>query len=594
MAAPSGIKWGSTVGDYGKIGIYVKLTKTDTQVVRLVEVWFASKYSVSDTGNTFYYDCATDASSAKTSKGAVSISTTHDSGDGWDDSNEIKLKSYSHTYTRGTSDVTYKIYAKLADVDRVGGTMSANTSFTIPALESFKVTYNANGGSGAPSAQTKYYGKTLTLSSTKPTRSGYTFVGWGTSADDTSSNYSPGGTYTANAADTLYAIWKKTITLSYGANSGTGAPGSQSATVYNATTSYKFTLSTTKPTRTGYTFLGWSTSSSATSASYAAGGTITLSSSDTLYAVWRVNTFTVNYYSNYADYCELDVAVSLSTNVKVSSYNFSYATAYETGLSNYTSSGGAVHMTRTGYTGTGNWNTKADGSGTTVNEGTSFASGQKVAEAFGKSIKTGDASVNVYAQWKINTYTVSYNANGGTGAPSAQTKTYGKTLTLSSTKPTRTNYTFQGWGTSSTDTSVDYNAGGSYTTNKAVTLYAIWKLNTYTISYNLNGGSGTVASQTKTHGTNLTLTKTVPTRSNYKFLGWGVSSSDTSATYQPGGTFTSNANTTLYAVWERLGIAHINVNGTWNKGRIYVNDNWVWKTGLIFKNVDGTWKQGGA
>ena len=61
--------------------------------------------------------------------------------------------------------------------------MRASTSFSIPALASYKVTYNANGGSGAPSAQTKYYGTTLKLSTTKPTRNGYNFKGWGTSAD---------------------------------------------------------------------------------------------------------------------------------------------------------------------------------------------------------------------------------------------------------------------------------------------------------------------------------------------------------------------------------------------------------------------------
>ena len=74
------------------------------------------------------------------------------------------------------------------------------------------------------------------------------------------------------------------------------------------------------------------------------------------------------------------------------------------------------------------------------------------------------------------TYTVKYNANGGSGAPGNQTKTYGKTLTLSSTKPTRTNYTFKGWGTSASSTTVSYAAGASYTSNASITLYAIWEL----------------------------------------------------------------------------------------------------------------------
>ena len=147
-------------------------------------------------------------------------------------------------------------------------------------------------------------------------------------------------------------------------------------------------------------------------------------------------------------------------------------------------------------------------------------------------------------------YTVQYNANGGSGAPSNQTKWYAETLTLSSTKPTRTGYSFQGWGTSASDTSVDYAAGASYTANSASTLYAIWKANTYTVSYNANGGSGAPSSQTKTHGVDLTLSTTKPTRTNYNFLGWSTSSTASSAQYASGGKYTTNAAVTLYAVWE--------------------------------------------
>lgn len=160
--------------------------------------------------------------------------------------------------------------------------------------------------------------------------------------------------------------------------------------------------------------------------------------------------------------------------------------------------------------------------------------------------KSASSSISVAAKTK---YTVSYNANNGSGVPSSQTKWYGETLTLSSTKPTRTGYSFLGWSTSSSATTATYSAGGSYTANSGATLYAVWKANTYIVKYNANGGSGAPGNQTKTYGVTLTLSTTKPTRTNYNFLGWSTSASATTATYQAGGSYTANAGVTLYAVW---------------------------------------------
>lgn len=159
---------------------------------------------------------------------------------------------------------------------------------------------------------------------------------------------------------------------------------------------------------------------------------------------------------------------------------------------------------------------------------------------------TGSGSATLAAK---PSYTVKYNANGGSGAPGSQTKWYGTTLKLSSTKPTRTGHSFAGWATSASG-SVAYQPGGSYTANAAVTLYAKWTANTYTVSYDANGGSGAPASQKKTYGANLTLSSTKPTRANYNFLGWAASASAATAQYAAGGTYTANAAVTLYAVWQ--------------------------------------------
>lgn len=160
--------------------------------------------------------------------------------------------------------------------------------------------------------------------------------------------------------------------------------------------------------------------------------------------------------------------------------------------------------------------------------------------------KSASGSISISAK---TSYTVSYSANGGSGAPGKQTKWHGTALTLSSTKPTRKGYSFLGWSTSASATSATWSAGGSYTTNASDTLYAVWKANTYTVSFDANGGVGAPSSQTKTYGESLTLSTTKPTRTNYIFKGWGTSSSSTTVAYQPGGAYTANTSKKLYALW---------------------------------------------
>ncbi len=148
-------------------------------------------------------------------------------------------------------------------------------------------------------------------------------------------------------------------------------------------------------------------------------------------------------------------------------------------------------------------------------------------------------------------FVISYNMNGGSGSIPNQSKIYGDTLTLSSTVPTRANYQFIGWSTSKNASTAQYQAGGKYTANKDATLYAVWKSNTYTISYNMNGAVGSIANQTKTYGVDLTLSSTKPERKGYEFVGWNTDSSVATAQYQPGGKYTANSSATLYAIWKK-------------------------------------------
>lgn len=283
MAAPSGISWSSTQGSYYRLGIHVSLSNTNTQTTVTIQTWLWSKWSLSDSNNGYYFN--NNATSASTwISSSVNFSHSVSTGSGWSTSNQTKVYTHTYTYNRTTSAQTIYCAAKLTSIGSNDSTVTHSTSYTIPALASYTVTYNANGGSGAPSAQTKWYDKTLTLSSTKPTRTGYSFLGWSTSSTATTASYSAGGSYTANAATTLYAVWKaNTYTVTYNANGGSGAPSAQTKT-YGVT----LTLSSTKPTRTNYNFKGWGTSASATTVSYAAGASYTTNAAITLYAVWEL------------------------------------------------------------------------------------------------------------------------------------------------------------------------------------------------------------------------------------------------------------------------------------------------------------------
>ncbi len=167
--------------------------------------------------------------------------------------------------------------------------------------------------------------------------------------------------------------------------------------------------------------------------------------------------------------------------------------------------------------------------------------------------KSVSSNGEYYPITKLKEYTISYNANGGSGVPSSQIKYHNQNLTLSTTKPTRSGYTFNGWNTNANGTGTNYASGGTYSANSDVTLYAKWTADSYTVTYNANGGSlGSVpSSQIKYHNINLTLSRYSPSRSGYDFAGWNTMANGRGTYYSSGSTYTGNANLTLYAQWEK-------------------------------------------
>ena len=352
MAAPSNTVWGSIVNEKAKLGISVTATSTtNTSVTLNVQVWLALKWNISDSSNKYYFTYTNDSGTSVTSPNGTSLSLSFGttSGSGWAEASQKQIGSYTLSYTKGTSAKTINFSSKITGLGSDAYTVSASTSYSVPKLTSYTISYNANGGSGAPSSQTKYYGKTLTLSSTKPTRTNYTFLGWGTSSSATTATYSAGGSYTANASATLYAVWTQSSTVQtimaryqntdgswgsyeqvYSAALSSGATcswsqaetnefeaASISYTVSGTATKYvdvnrkQYTVSfdanggkwnpptityyyggnlylTKRPTRSGYEFIGWSLSSSATETTYTTNSLYDTedTSNPTYYAVW--------------------------------------------------------------------------------------------------------------------------------------------------------------------------------------------------------------------------------------------------------------------------------------------------------------------
>lgn len=271
----------ATVSKWTPFGVALDITATGVTVTRTSATQYTVKINVS--WETYYSGAQTNYGMTAASGGVThTISafngTKRSSGSG----------SFTGTYSisgNGSATKTITVTFRNFNTDN-GDSATKNVTFnvTVPAWTSYVITYNANGGSGAPSSQTKWKDQTLKLSTAKPTRTGYSFLGWSTSSSATSATYSAGGNYTANAAATLYAVWKaNTYTVSYNANGGTGAPGNHTKT-YGKT----LTLSSTKPTRTNYNFKGWGTSASATTVAYAAGASYTANAGITLYAVWEL------------------------------------------------------------------------------------------------------------------------------------------------------------------------------------------------------------------------------------------------------------------------------------------------------------------
>lgn len=239
--------------------------------------------------------------------------------------------------------------------------------------------------------------------------------------------------------------------------------------------------------------------------------------------------------SNSDIYSGIDFIVYLSSsaNVTPSKYTVTYnanggSVSPTSKTVQYGSSYGSLPTpTRTGYNFNG-WYTATSG-------GYQVTSTTMVSKA---------ANHSLYARWTGKTYTVTFNANGGSVSQSSKTVTYGSTYG-SLPVPTRTNYTFNGWYTSSSGGS-QITASTTVTNSSNHTLYAQWTAKRYTVTFMDSDGS-TVSTMTVTYGSTYGVLPSM-TRTGYTFNGWFTASSGGSRVTEST-TVTTASDHTLYAQW---------------------------------------------
>jgi len=285
----------------------------------------------------------------------------------------------------------------------------------------YTASFNSDGGSSV-SSKYFYATKSYTLPA-KPTKTGYRFLGWYNFALS-SSNYDEYETITNCASNHSWiAKWEKiNYTLTYNANGGSVSPTSKSIT-YN---SQYGSLPT--PTRTGYNFDGWYTSISG-GTRITSTSTYSTAGNSTIYAHWTIQSFTVTLSIGDSGIASVSgggtynygSTVTISANVK-SGYSFSH------------------------------WS-----------DGSAYASMRFTI--------TSNLTLKAYSQ--ANQYTVTFNPNGGSVSTGSKTVTFNSTYGTLPT-PTRANYTFLGWYTSSIG-GTQKTASTTYTTVGNSTLYAQWE-----------------------------------------------------------------------------------------------------------------------
>jgi uncharacterized repeat protein (TIGR02543 family) len=398
---------------------------------------------------------------------------------------------------------------------------------------------NTNTGGTAPVDGSSPYitGSTVTvLSDGSLEKTGYTFANWNTAADGSGTSYSPTDTFSIITDTIMYAQWTPvTYTVAYDGNDNTGgtAPTDGSSPyVSGATVSV---LSDGSLVKTGYTFANWNTAADGSGTSYSPTDTFSIGTNTTLYAQWTPVTYTVAYDGN----------TNTGGTAPIDS-----SSPYVSG-STVTILGNTGSLEKTGYI-FNNWNTAADGSGTSYSPTDTFPIG---------------TDTILYAQWipTGSTFTMTYDGNTNTSgtAPVDGSSPYapGSTVTILGNTGTpvlaKTGYGFGGWNTTADGTGTSYVGENTFTINADTTVYAQWIIGVRLryLSNTAAGGTGTAPASSDTYYTAFStqpiVGNTFTNTNGYTFGGWNTAANGSGTNYPVGSNVTmpGSGTVTLYAQW---------------------------------------------
>lgn len=522
---------GWATSDGGSQAYALSASYTANAAVTLYPVWTAYQLTVQYNANGGTITTGTGTTRFRVSSNIVQRST--DSGSTWSnltatgtiETTEINLHnitSTSGTYDSGVLRTGYHVVNNAefnTKADGTGNDIAEDTGSTNPATvyringnanltadktitlyvkwvkDTYTISYNANGHGTAPSSQTKTYGTALTLQS-----------------------------FISNVNGTT-----STVTITGDNTNGDSWSGSNGSATW----------------RPVYSQNSWNTKSDGSGTSYGSAASYTANAAATMYAQWT----TTNTGLTYVLPTGTPVKNNTTTNTLTVSYN---ANGGSSTPSSQTSSKTVTYSFK-------GWYTAASG-GTQRTTSSRVIAAETVYSQF-NSTTGSQAAITLragitHSNTTPSTYTVTFNANGGSTTKSSQ-----------NANVTRT-YSFNGWHEGSAS-GTSHAASSSFTPSANVTMYAGWDTSDSTASVTLP-------------------TTAQCTRAGYTLLGFATSDTATTATYLPGATYTPTATIILYAIWERNNVVKIYHNGSWVLAPSYIYINGEWKAFSNIKVYNGS------